>query len=253
MTRADPAQRPTAISPSAGTVVFRGGMAALLESSGAGHGAAGLRRLWPHRGAGATAADYGPSRGCQRRPPRREGGGWLEKREFRSPADQRSETLHRFSACRVAASAAAVATRPRPGPAGHARARPGPVSSSSLIRVWSLMLLSYYGAEMRNYFTRSDVAAAAWYERNAPEDPSAGSTHRTRRSPSRSTTPRRGSTPTAEPGAHVAARVRVRLARSGRGGLPRRGRVRLQAGAAPGRRAPARVTPLRRASRRRPS
>jgi hypothetical protein len=59
-TRADPAQSPTAISPSAGTVVFRGGMEALLESSPAlGMGAAGLVRSRPHPAGSreATAAD----------------------------------------------------------------------------------------------------------------------------------------------------------------------------------------------------
>jgi hypothetical protein len=35
--------------------------------------------------------------------------------------------------------------------------------------VGSLMLLAYFGPELQYRFTRSDVAAEAWYERNAPE------------------------------------------------------------------------------------
>jgi O-antigen/teichoic acid export membrane protein len=35
--------------------------------------------------------------------------------------------------------------------------------------VGSLMLLAYFGPELQNRFTRSDVAAEVWYERNAPE------------------------------------------------------------------------------------
>jgi hypothetical protein len=64
MTTADPAQRPTAISPSTGTVVLREGIVALLESSPA-LGAAPLVsvKLWaaPRGDQEATAADYAGS------------------------------------------------------------------------------------------------------------------------------------------------------------------------------------------------
>ena len=35
--------------------------------------------------------------------------------------------------------------------------------------VGSLMLLAYFGSELRDHFTQSDVAAEVWYEREAPK------------------------------------------------------------------------------------